>query len=237
MGISNITLGLCDDREEIHENVNTFIVSFSKGRGIKVEVVHFYSARQLLESKAEMEAIFLDIDMPQMDGIEAGRILRKRGIKSKIIMLTGCPERFREAFEIEAYRFLVKPLDKTEFEKAIDDVIYSMVASTEVLVHNNGTQYKVAQRDILYVEANESSTLIFTSKSEFRSEKSLSEWETILDERLFFRCHKSFVVNLGKIEDIQDNIIKMCNGDKVAVSRRLKKPLQYAYMTYDTKWR
>ncbi|SHH07845.1 two component transcriptional regulator, LytTR family [Butyrivibrio fibrisolvens DSM 3071] len=232
-----IVIGVCDDENYVHVFIEKALENYAIEKKFKVSVVHFLSASELLNNDKDIDLLLLDIDMPEMDGIEAGHILRNRNVEYKIIMLTGREDRFREAFEIEAYRFVTKPIDDEKLFKAIDDVRNTIKLKQKVLVFRDGVQYSIPQKEILYVEANRSSTLVFTMNVEFRSEQSLSFWATILDQRTFFRCHKSFIVNMGKIDKIQDSYITMINGDRVAISRRLRKSFVNTYMIYDTKWR
>lgn len=233
----SLIVGLCDDEQHIHQTVEELLKYYKKENHIDIQLIHYDSAKQLLEKKDKLDFLLLDIEMPEMDGIEAGFKLRNWNMGYKIIMLTVREDRFRDAFKIGAFRFVSKPIDKMEFYKAIDDVREHMVACQNVTVYKNGVSYDIPQRDILYVQADRSSTLIFTNNQEFRSEHSLTMWVEILDERVFFQSHKSYIVNMSKIEDIQTNIIRLINGDKVSVSRRLRTPLLNAYMLYDTRWR
>jgi len=235
--VLKLVVGICDDEQYVHDIIDKVINLYSDSRGIEIEVVHFFSAEQLLIREAPLDFLFLDIDMPEMDGIEAGYKLRKRNIDYKIIMLTGREDRFKEAFKIEAYRFMTKPVNQDEVFDIIDVIRENKSLMKTVLVYRDGIKYDIAQKEILYIEANRSSTLIFTGKAEYRSERSLTKWITILDENIFFQCHKSFIVNMGKVEELHDTYIRMINSDRVAISRRLKKAFMHAYMKYDTKWR
>lgn len=235
--IDQITIGVCDDEHYVHDLVDKFIIKYAKEKHIKVSIEHFLTAEKLLDYCKELDVLLLDIDMPEMDGIEVGHKLRKRNVDYKIIMLTGREDRFREAFEIEAFRFVTKPIEEGKIFKAIDDVREKNQLNRNVIVFRDGVQYNIPQKEILYVEANRSSTLTFTVNAEFRSEQTLAEWSDMLDSKAFFQCHKSFIVNMGKIDAIQGSYILMVNGDRVAVSRRLRKAFMNAYMIYDTKWR
>lgn len=230
-------VGLCDDEQHIHDKVDEILRCYTEKNHIDIQLIHYNSAIQLLEKKDELDFLLLDIEMPGMDGIEAGFKLRDWNIEYKIIMLTAREDRFRDAFKIGAFRFVSKPIDKMDLYKVIDDVREHAIAFQNVTVYRNGVSYKIPQRDILYVQAERSSTLIFTSNLEFRSEHSLTMWMDILDERVFFQTHKSFIVNMSKIEDIQTNVIRLINGDKVSISRRLRTSFLNAYMLYDTRWR
>lgn len=232
-----LTFGLCDDEQHIHDAVEEMMECYKKENNVDIQLIHYDSAQKMLERRDKLDCLLLDIEMPKMDGIEAGLKLRNWNMEYKIIMLTAREDRFRDAFKIGAFRFVSKPVDKIELYKAIDDVREHMVACQNVIVYRNGVSYNIPQKDILYIEADRSSTLIFTSNLEFRSEYSLVMWKEILDERVFFQSHKSFIVNLSKVEDIQANVIRLVNGDKVSVSRRLRTSLLKAYMIYDTRWR
>lgn len=234
---NELVLGLCDDEAYVHSHVEEMLKQYSAEKNVKINLFHYDSGRQLFEKKDNLDVLLLDIDMPETDGIEVGHKIRERNIKYKIIMLTACTDRFRDAFKIEAYRFVSKPIDREELFLAIDDVRERMDVLRKVDVYRDGIKYSIAQKDILYVESNGSATLVFTLHSEFRSEKSLADWLALLNRQVFFQCHRSFIINMGMIEDIQKNVINMVNGDKVALSRRLRIPFMNAYMVYDTRWR
>lgn len=235
--VDQITVGVCDDEHYVHDLVEKILKKYAKEKHIEILIEHFLTAEKTLDNSKELDLLLLDIDMPEMDGIEVGHKLRKRNIEYKIIMLTGREDRFREAFEIEAYRFVTKPIDEEKLFKAIDDVRENNRLNRKVLAFRDGVQYSIPQKEILYIEANRSSTLVFTVNAEFRSEKTLVEWLDLLDSKAFFQCHKSFIVNMGKIDAVKDSNILMVNGDRVSVSRRLRKAFMNAYMIYDTKWR
>lgn len=231
------TVGICDDEEYAHELLNELLVSYSEEFHTKLEVVHFYSAKEVLESKKVINVLLLDIEMPNMDGIELGRELLKRNIKYKIVMLTANECRYREAFEIEAFRFVTKPVVKSELFNALNDVKNQLKSHKCARVYRDGIAYNVFENNILYVEANKSSTLIYTKKNEYRSDKSIAAWREELDEHLFFQCHRSYIVNLNEIDKIEKKVIHLFSKDKVMVSRRLYTSLLRAYALFDTKKR
>ena len=233
----SLIIGLCDDESNIHDTIDKMLADYADVNDININVIHYMSAKELLDANDQLDFLLLDIDMPETDGIEAAHKLRDRGIEYKIIMLTAREDRYREAFKIQAFRFVPKPIDKDELYDAINDVREHLVGISKVCVFRDGVSYEIIQRDILYVEADRYATLIFTNGMEYRSEQSLAAWLKVLDDRVFFQCHKSFIVNMGKIEQIEKNVIHMVNGDKVAVSRRLHTPLMHAYMEYDTRRR
>ena len=187
--------------------------------------------------KYKPELVLTDIRMPKMDGIKAGMKLRDWNIDYKIIMLTVREDRFRDAFKIGAFRFVSKPINEVEFCLAINDVIDAMSINRSVIAYRDNVAFEISQKDILYIEANYSSSLIYTRDCEYRSEQSLKAWSNLLDKRFFFQSHRSYIVNMSKIENVQGNTIYLVTGDRILVSRRLRTSFLKAYMMYDTRWR
>lgn len=232
-----LIIGLCDDEQFIHEEVENLITEYVKMNKISYELIHFYSGNELLTNSMHLDFLLLDIDMPEIDGIKVGMKLRDREISYKIIMLTAKEERYREAFKIGAFRFIPKPIDKQEFFNTINEVREHLIGLNKVTVYRDGIAYSIIQKNIAYIEAEKSSTLIFTKGLEYRSEQSLLAWKDMLDDRIFFQCHKSYIVNMGKIQEIEKNILKLVSGEKIKVSKRQRTPLLHAFMEYDTNYR
>ena len=234
---ASLLIGICDDEMHIYNTVDKLLSIYAEKNNMVCHLVYYDSAKKLLEAKDKLDLLLLDIEMPEMDGIEAAFKLRDRGIEYKIVMLTAREDRYRDAFKIGAFRFVPKPIEEKELYKALDDVREHLIGSTKVTVFRDGVAYQIMQRDIVYVEADRSATLVFTKDYEYRSGETLSAWVELLDNRMFFQCHKSYIVNMGKIEEIEKSTISMVTGDKVKVSRRLRTALLNAFMTYDTSRR
>lgn len=228
---------ICDDERHIHGTVQRLMDDYAKEYGICHKMYHMCSAQELLSFEKEIDFLLLDIDMPQMDGIEAARILNARGINYKIVMLTSKAERFKEAFKIGAFRFVTKPILAEEFFEAVDEVRERMTGLGKVQAYRDGILYDIVQRDILYLMADGNTVRIFTKYEEYRSEKPLKEWVNELDGRMFFACHRSYIINLGKIAEIDKDMAILISGEKVPIARRKRTDLQQSFMVFDAKRR
>ena len=232
-----LLIGLCDDEKYIHDIVEKLLKTYADQNGIVCQLVHYNSGYEVLEEKHVLDFLFLDIEMPELDGIETAYKLRDRGVDCKIVMLTAREDRYREAFKIGAFRFVPKPIAEKEFFRTIDEIREHMVGMTKVEVHRDGVAYSIMQRDIIYVEGNRDSTLIYTRDVEYRSEKSLANWKELLDDRMFFQCHRSYIVNMGKVEEIEKSKVLLVTGEKVEVSKRQRISFLHAFIEYDTRRR
>ncbi len=233
----SLRIAVCDDEGHIHDKIAELLDVYAENKRITYHLYHIYSGRELLEFKEEIDILLLDIDMPGMDGIAAAQELNGRGIEYKIIMLTSKVERFKDAFKIGAFRFVTKPVSENELFEALDEVRERMVGIEKVQVWKVQVAYEIIQRDILYIAAEKNVTRIYTGHMDYRSEQSLKMWSEQLDERLFFQCDRSSIVNLEKIARIEKEVAILVTGEKVPVSRRRRKDLLQAFIEYDTKRR
>ena len=115
----NLNVALCDNEIEIFQRVQRLFQEFSKENNVQIRIDWFSSGESLLECLEDYPLILLDIAIPEMDGIAFGREAMRRKYSGKIIMLTGELERFTEAFEIQAFRFVIKPIEKEKLFKCL----------------------------------------------------------------------------------------------------------------------
>ena len=137
-------LGICDDEAVVHHLVKEYINDIDFG--IPLEVTDFYNGEALIESTSQIDILLLDICMPGLDGIEVGKKLKGNVNIGKIIMLTSMLDRSPEAFEIEAYRFITKPIDREKLVKAIREAINTFVGCTPIEVYLDNQKYRFQQR-------------------------------------------------------------------------------------------
>lgn len=112
---------LCDDDKFITEKLKNLLLTYAKENRIIIEIDEFQSGERLLNSEIDYDIIVLDYQLDNTDGLTVAKELRKRNVLSCIIFLTSYPHFMIDAFEVNTFRFLLKPIDKSKFFKAIDD--------------------------------------------------------------------------------------------------------------------
>lgn len=231
----SIKIGLCDDEEHVHETISRIIEKYQHERECKIEVIHFLSARELLEAEEEIQILLLDIDMPQMDGIEAAFQLVEHGKDCIIIMLTSKRELFKEAFKIGAYRFVTKPIDVDELEEALDDARNNLLGYAQVELKYSMISCNILQYQIDYLQACGDYVKIYVDEKVFESTRSLKSWKEELDSRLFIVCHKSYIVNLRSVSRIKKDTLLLKNGETIPIARRRRGETFKAFIEFDTR--
>ena len=116
-------IGICDDEVLIAEKLKEIISVCLREINQEAEITVFLSGKKLLEKIKELDVVFLDIRMEELDGYETGKLIKKIKPDCQIIMETGESERFEEAFEIGAVRYIRKPFDKEKITEALRKVV------------------------------------------------------------------------------------------------------------------
>ena len=158
------------------------------------------------------DVIFLDINMPDMNGISLGKIITKMYPDMKIVFITAYKDYAVDAFEIKAFDYLLKPYSESRIKNLLKSLINIKNEKT-ILIKNNNLKkitvniderlYVISLNDIDYIEASEKETLIFSNQKKYVSRIKISKWEEMLKGNNFYRCHRSFIVNLDKITEIE----------------------------------
>ena len=197
-------------------------------------VSSFSDGRALLDAIDRFDVIFLDIQMEQPDGMETAKLLRRRGDHSLLVFVTVLKELVFDAFQVEAYDYLLKPLDRARFKQTMERVLRSLDRKTaEDIVIQRGTGCEVVLlSDIVYCEVL--GRKIYLHKhdgtvSDYYDK--LEDLERRVDGR-FFKCHRSFLVNLDYVRGCQDGQVLLAQGERIPASRLRERELTQALLRY-----
>ena len=168
-------IGICDDEIAELQSLKRMIEGYCDARTLEAEIHLYASGAELLAEANHLDLLFLDITMPGLDGIETGKRFRKRNPRCKIAMETCREDRIREAFCLEAYRFLPKPLEKAEVWEALEGFEKTRAGHRRISLWEMRQRVEVRQRDIVYVQTYDSYTEYIVGDRLMRSERSLHD--------------------------------------------------------------
>lgn len=229
-------IGICDDEPLIVRALAQLVEQSLEKLKIEAEITTFLSGDSLIKKVEDLDAAFLDIDMPEMDGIEVGKAIIKRNPNCKIIMATGKVERFKDTFKINAFRFVTKPFDIGEIEESLEALIKLKIGEEVIPLFLNRLQYNIPQKNIKYFKAFNGYSEAMVEEICFRKELSLNEIEELLDNRLFARISKQYIVNMHHVEYYKNSKIKI-GENLLPVSRRKQKEFEKKYINFDINYR
>ncbi|MBR4867486.1 MAG: response regulator transcription factor [Clostridia bacterium] len=218
----SLKIAVVDDNEIDREYVSALVKSWAEGRENDVKLVTFPSAEAFLfeyEDDKGWDFLLLDIEMAEMNGVELAKTVRRDNEVVQMVFITGFPDFVAEGYDVSALHYLMKPVSPEKLEGVLDKG-YAALQKNEkqLLVTFDRNTELVPLRRINYIEAQKQYVLIHTQNGEYRMKASLGDVEGQLDE-YFFKCQRSFVVNLREVLRINPDHVVLKNGDQVPISR------------------
>ncbi|MGL5378584.1 LytR/AlgR family response regulator transcription factor [Clostridium sp.] len=229
-----IKIAICED-EKIHQELLTEnLKKLFRELSIDYEVYIFDSGEQLLENYPENIDIFLlDIQMDKLSGMDIARKIRTIDKNTvEIVFTTSLIEYIQEGYEVRAYRYLLKPIEFEDIKKHITACIEEihMKKDKYLVISNKHDNYKIRIDTILYIEVQNKDITIHTIDNNYEAKMSMNKIEKELKEYSFFRCHKSFLININFVENVKQYTAILENGQEVPVSRYKFKEFKTAFL-------
>lgn len=193
------------------------------GRTESLQLIHSYEnavdAINAFKTEQDIDLIFLDIEMPEMSGLDFLDTLKN---PPQIIIISSKDKYALNAFEYDVTDYLLKPISYSRFFKAVDKAVDRFNKSKidalgdEIFIKKNSALVRLKYDDILWVEALENYVIFTTYADKFTIHFTMKAIESKLPQHKFTRVHRSFIVNTKSINVIEDNsvIIKTKEGNK-----------------------
>lgn len=212
-------IAICDDDVKMRR----LLCQAAEGYGAACEVDEFSDGMELLECNTQYDILFLDIDMPRMNGIETAERIRRTDRRVKIIYVTGYQDYMQRSFAVHPFSFLVKPVKKeTIIRQLREAVLYSREEESADVLRLETTQglEEIAVPNLYYLEYQSRKLRLVMKHGERMIRGKVSEFSERLASYGFASPHKSFIVNLYHVKAIRGYDIVMMNGDLVPLSQK-----------------
>lgn len=172
-----MNIGICDDERIMVEQIECIIKEYFDSKGIKYNIFLFYSGKEVTDTDINLDLLFLDIDMPEMNGMQAAEIIQESEKVNKplISFLTSHEEEVRNAFKVKAFRFLVKDSFESEIYECLDAFCKEKSANIMIDVEKDGHEVKIFQKDILYIKTKHNGSEIWLRDDVFTSKRALDK--------------------------------------------------------------
>jgi len=220
------------DDDKLSRRVLEEFIRKTDGLLLKYSCADAVEAINILKNDEVIHLIFLDIEMPEMSGID---FLNSYDNPPQVVIVSGKGEYALDAFEYDVTDYLLKPVTYSRFYKAINKAAgrfdknkNNMIGKEELFIKKNATLVRLKYEDILWVEALENYVVFNTFNDKFTIHFTMKAIEKKLPSLKFSRVHRSYIINTSCIDMIEDNsiIIKTEDGPKtIPIGKSYKEKL------------
>ncbi|MDE6874859.1 MAG: LytTR family DNA-binding domain-containing protein [Lachnospiraceae bacterium] len=230
-----LKIAICDDDASQRDYLAETVLAWARQNRHLAELMPYKSAGAFLfdyEQKKDFDILLLDVEMPEMSGIELAKLIRKENRAVQIIFITGYYEYFSDGFDVSALHYLIKPVDGGKLHPVLDRAAANLRdRERAVFVSTAEGEFKVLLADILYLEAQKVYVVVHTVTGDYRTRIALSRFAALLDGT-FFKVHRSYIVALKYVVKITRSEVTMVSGDTVPVSRGMYDAIHAALIKY-----
>ena len=230
---SMLRIAVCDDVKTFLDQIKKAILGWMNCLD-NIQVETFEDADSLIfaHSSRPFDIIFLDVIMPMLNGIEAASEIRQTDKSVKIVFLTSSPEFAVDSYSVKANNYLLKPIDTEKLYTCLQELYEELQKNAKTIVVKSARAlHHVVVKDIEYLEAqNKYVAVVLSDGTSIISVKPMYSYQDILSlDDGFFKCNRSYIVNINRIETYKSNEIYMKSGCRISVSRSCYKEFEAAY--------
>lgn len=222
-GDNVINVAVCEDEALFRDKLAGLIKEYFELLGAEYSLNVYKKGEELLKvNHDEYSILCLDVEIKDgMNGIELAKEIRKKNSTSQIIFITSHQEEAYKAFEVEAFRYLLKPVQKEVLFQTLDAMMQKIKKmQKQRIIFKSGQKFvQLHISEVIYIETVGRKLRVVTLKKDYLSDNKLREVEDQLNNEDFFRVHKSYIVHLAFVKEHDNNSIIMQNGDQVFISR------------------
>lgn len=232
IAVTAYRVALCEDEAAEREHLVGLSRDILAAQGVEAEIAPYSSADELLheinKKRIDFDLYLLDIEMKEgVSGLDLARRLYGRGVRDRIIFITGSPEYALHGYDVEPIHYLTKPVSREKMEGAIRRALGRRGAQT-VMFQRGGRDVPIPVREIRCLESRNHGVVIHLEEGEQAFAMPLTEAERLLPAGAFCRCHKSYLVNLAWVERATHSGVLLKDGRRLPMSRTFYSGFQNA---------
>lgn len=229
-------IAICEDEQNWIDSLKQLLFEYFNLRHIDYYLSVFSNGAELIENPKSYDIIFMDYQMDGLNGIEVSRQIRKVNNNSTIVFVSSFPNVAIDAFEVDAFRFLVKPIDKEKLFQTLDLIRKRMESDDFLVIKSRTETTSIRMSEIILCESDGRHSLIYTTHGITNISRNIKEIEHQLPNEKFFRCHKAYIVSFAHIRTFSNTEVMLDNGKSAFISRNYLTGFRNAFNEYVLKY-
>ncbi len=216
------SIAVCDDEVIECCNMAKRIKEIMAEMKIPCIIRQFRSGGELLRALESFDIVFLDIIMQDLDGMKTAQIFREKAPDKILIFVSSSREYVFEAYDVEAFQYLVKPVGDRKLKSVLQRAVLKTKSRSQefIIVSRERQKKKLFLDDIYYFEIKGRMVYAHVAEGIFTYYEQIGELEDKLQDYGFFRCHKSYLINLKYVDGYNRQEAILENGEKIVIAKR-----------------
>lgn len=208
-----LSILICDDDKFIINKISALLKQYFAKRRIEFSILASTDPHQIYNSKQSFDLAYIDIEMPDINGLKLSQKLKQNNSNILIMIVTSFEHYLDDAMEIHVYRYLSKPIDENRFFINLESALKKYYHfHHEISFTYHSKTIRITTSDIIYITVSGHKSMIRTQDSQYYSDRSIKEWAKEINEpQAFAFSHSSYLVQLKYVT----------NFDKTTVTIRL----------------
>ena len=228
-------IAVVDDESVFRKQITEKIASLY-GRE-DVSCYHYADGTEVIrsfENGFELDAVFLDIEMKELDGMSTARKIREYNKEIPIIFTTSHTEMALDGYEVDAFRFLSKPIDEEKLRQALTDLEKLLKVDNKIVLRQDGEDIVFSVSELKFAEASNNSVRFVFASRVVEQRMKFSDAMKMIDEKSsdFIKIHRSYYVNLGHVVKLNSSDVLMDNRESLPVARGASAAVKKALFDY-----
>ena len=227
-------IAIVEDEQESAQQLQTMVQQYMSEAGEQAEVILYQNAVVFLTNyKANFDLIFMDIEMPYINGLEGAARLREIDKNTLLIFATNMGHMAPQGYEVEAFDFIIKPLHydslKLKLKRAFSRIAQQKEDKISFL--SRGTRFYMKAAELRYIEVLDHQLVYHTESGDYPVYGTMSKIRAQLEPLGFFQCNNCYLVNLRHVRQVQ-NYMAMLPGATLQISHPRRKAFMEALNNY-----
>ena len=216
-------IAVVEDEQQYRDEVCQYIEQYATEHQLNFDVTTYTDGQEIVDdAQKHYDIIFFDIEMTQLNGMDAAKVIRERDANVVMVFITNMAQYAIEGYEVGALDFVLKPIDYYGFSFRLARAlgrVQKKQGNLDFAINTPGGIKKLNSNDIYYIEIENRFLVYHTAEGDFSQRGTLQSAEEMFQNYHFVKCNHWYLVNLKYVTEIEENIVHVA-GSRLEISRR-----------------